>query len=350
MPSPISQRREPELRDDSVRHLVTDAIDTATIVRELTYLRERRVALYRPLIGRQLLQTDNRVPAWAETIVDQVITGFGERARPAGMPGTGRRGTVPSVKKNEKSYKQWTFVTGYSVLDADLERAQVTGVNVGDICISTNLRLYEEHVDQICAVGDADYTPAIPGLTNCADVVGENSEVYLDPVDKAPSGSPTYAWALAANATEAAQVAMIGGMVKDIGKIVDSIRTRGKQRYVCDTIILPLSYYSAAERVTNPYNGTTALEVLRKAFPEVRRWVGWYRLETAGHASDPRIVGFDSSAPEVARLSISRELFDDQAQRLSEGFGIYVPQAYTLGGVLIQVPEGIAYLDETPHV
>jgi hypothetical protein len=357
--TPVLLRKEPELRADSslIRSLiVNDAIDTGTVVRELTYLRQRRVALYRPLVGLQVLERDSSVPAWAESIEDQIIAGFGERARPAGQPGAGRRGTVPSVKKETKTYKQFTFVTGYSVLDSDLERAQATGINVRDSVIATNLRLYEEHLDQIVAIGDTGEASEyeIPGLCNCADVVGENSQVYLDPVSKVPSGTAAYLWAIPANsstlaANEAAVTSMVNGMIADIAKIIDQIRTQGKQRYQCNTILLPLSYYSAASRLIQPHTSQTALELLRKAFPEITRWFPWYRLETASHTSGPRIVGFDSSAPEVARLSISRELYDDQPQRLSEGFGIYVPQAYTIAGVLIQVPAGIAYLDSVPH-
>lgn len=339
---------ERELRADDVRHLiVNDAIDTATVVRELTYLRARRTALYRPLIGRQLVSEDNSVPEWAETVVVQQVKGHGQRARPMGNPGTGERGVVPTRSKTEISFKQWTFVTGYEVLDAELARAAVTGVNVRDVDVETNVRLYSEHVDQIVCVGDSLYS--IPGLCNRTDVVGDNSLTYIDACDKVDTGTASYLWAVPANATEAKLMAMVYGMVKDVGALIAKVRTNSKQLYELDTIALPLSWWTAAGQTIQPMLGKTAQQVLRETYPQVRRWVPWYRLETAGHDAGTRMVGFDSTSPQVARLCISRDLYDDQAQRLAQGFGIYVPQAYTLAGILCEQPSGIAYLDGTPH-
>jgi hypothetical protein len=325
----------------------TDAIDTATVQRELTYLRARRAELYRPLIGETVLIADTSVPPWAETIEVQVTRGMGERARPMGRPGAGRRGTPPTVKKESTTFKQWSFVTGYEVWDDDLERAQRTGINVRDSAVATNMRLYNEHIDEL--VCDGDTTLGIPSLCSRDDVVGENSEVFLDPTDKVATGSASYAWAIPSDLSEAGLSAMFWGMVKDVCKVANQIKEQSKQNFTCDTMLLPDTWLSAASQVVHPFLGKTAMEQVRAACPDVRRWLGWWKLRTAGNGGGGRIVGFDSTNDRVARLCISRRLTDDQPQRLSEGFGIYVPQRYTVAGVLVEQPQGIAYLDETPH-
>ena len=100
----------------------------------------------------------------------------------------------------------------------------------------------------------------------------------------------------------------------------------------------------------NPRLGKTAMQTIRETHPTLRRIIGWSRLELADHSSAAgRIVALDSTNERVARMCISRELYDDVPQRLPDGFGIYVPQAYCLAGVIVENPQGIAYLDATPH-
>jgi hypothetical protein len=343
---------ERELRNDDIRFTI-DSIDSGTIVRELTYLRARRQQQYRPLKFRTILSVDSSIPAWAETYETQMVKGFGERARPMGK--LGRRGTAPSVLKTTTTYRLWDFVTGYEVKDKDLQRAGATGINIQSIAMTVNARAAEEHLDQIAAVGDTADGLVIPGLANCSDVVGENSLTYLDPVDKVASGGASYGWAVPTNASVDAVNAMIQGMSRDISKLVNQIETQSKQIYTCDTVVIPNTWLAAAQQTIHLYTGRNALSYIRDANPQVQRIIGWQQLETAGHrnigdtAYWKRAVGFDSRAEEVARMIIPRELFDDTPQRLAEGFGIYVPQMYSVGGVCIEMPCGIAYLDSAIH-
>ncbi len=281
--------------------------------KQLTYLLGERQKRFRPLQWRNFLPIKTGIPGWAESVEIIKVTPMG-LAEPVPHQMGNQKAPTPSLDRSGGTLPMREFALAYQVFQAELERAQVTGVNVQSTAVLTNARIAEEYLDKIAAgVGGATF--GLPGIASSADV----------PV-LAIGGD----WDLASDEQ----------ILLDVGNMIYAVRENTKQLHTANRVILPDTKYKVlTQRVVE--GGRTLLQALTDAYPGVQI-LDWYKLRTAGAGLATRAIALDASE-DVASMLMSFELRDGEPLKIHGGFEVL--QTMRTGGVLIETPLAIVYAD-----
>jgi hypothetical protein len=208
-----------------------------------------------------------------------------------------------------------TAAYGWHLLE--IRQAAMAGMPLDARKASATRRAVEEVLDEVASIGAPDFGIA-EGFLN-------SSAVAID----AAAG----AWNIAtADAIIADLSAMLQNMASD---------TQGIERI--NTILLPDSLWaliSTTPRSTQ--SDTTIMEFVRRSFPNITAIEPWYRLETAGVGSIPRVVAYDRS-PQTLTQEIPSEF--EQLPVFQKGQNFEVETMATTAGTGIYYPRAIRYLD-----
>jgi hypothetical protein len=310
---------------------------TILLQKQLDYVAEQRIQLFRPSIFRSIVPVDGSVPTWADRVQHSEIRISGE-ADPQRIGATGPIGQLPRPTLNRAdayiNILHFGYSYGYSIFD--LERAAQTKVNLPATQATATQDIVERWLDSMVA-GEQTATHGLPGIVNqtatavAFDGAAVATASLLTACAKAGGGTT---WP-GATYTEIA---------RDVESAIQRVNTNTLQTYEANLIAMSIErmFYLRTERhlLTN----VTLLSMLQAAYPGVR-FVAWNRLKTKDVAgTGPRMVCM-ATGPQIARVIIPQELKDESP--IMQPLAVLIPQWMSTAGVLCETPQAICYVDGT---
>jgi hypothetical protein len=218
---------------------------------------------------------------------------------------------------------------GYDYSLTELNQARMLGINLTADKASAARRAYEEFIDGIAYVGDAD--KSFTGLLNYSGI---------SPTDVADgAGAADTTW----------ETKTADEILKDINEALTSTWTASKTIELADTLLLPLSSYAfiSTKRLDDTMS-MTVLEYVTKAnvytmqTGKPLRIRARRELETAGTSGHKRFVTYKRD-PEVLKMHLPMPLRFYAPQQVLLTF--VVPAEFRVGGLDIRRPGAVRYRD-----
>jgi hypothetical protein len=301
------------------RNIHMDAGETAALARQLEHIYAQTYDIrYAELKARRFIPIDTSVDSGAEFYTYRQWNMFGMAQIIANYADD-----LPRVDALAKEFpapiKSLGASYGFSI--QDMRRAAMSNSQLENRRAKAARRAHEQAVDAIGALGNAD--AGLGGFLN-------NANVPIISPDNAP-------WSAATSLQ----------IVADLNKLVNSIVTATLETFVPDTVLLDNASFQIIN--TQPMSSTgdsdkTILRWFLENNPYITNIDQWNKLNTAGVAAATRLVAYQRSE-EVLALVIPQEFeqFPPQAKNLE----FVVPTHSRIGGVRVQYPLAIAYMDGT---
>lgn len=310
------------LRSDVARHanLRLDAGETASLAKQLEHVYAKTYDVkYGEHKARRFIPIDTSVDAAAEFYTYRQWDMFGMAKLVANYADD-----LPRVDALAKEYpaaiKSLGASYGYSV--QDMRRAAKAGSQLDARRAAAARRAHEQAFDDLMAFGDAD--AGLSGFTNSSAV---------------PIVSPT-------TGTWVTSVATPLQMIQDLNDLVNSIVTATKETFVPDTLLLSNISFQRLNSTPMSTTGDADKTVLRFFLdnnPYITDVDQWSKLNAAGAASASRAIAYKRSEEVLAGVEPqSFEQFPPQWRNLEA----VIPTHSRVGGVRIQYPLAIAYMDD----
>jgi len=301
-----------------------DAGETMAVTRQLEHVQAQIVQTRFPeLMLRKLVPLDTSVPAYAKSFTWRREQESGE-AKWMGDQGADDAGNVSGFIQEESTLiREIEINHQYSVVD--LMMAAAIGHPLASADALKARRAVERFIDRWGAFGDA--TRGIGGLLKGEEKYG----VHLQVVGDGYTGN----WGDTATGPT---------MVDDLNKFANSVELRSDGAWTAKRLVLdPASHFNARTKRYSDQYPDTVLQVFLQNHPTVTEVVSWNRCALADAGSDgPRWIAYDPNL-EVCRLvcPVDYQALSPQA----DGMLIKVPGYARFGGVVIEEPMGIEYLD-----
>lgn len=297
-----------------------DAGETATITRQLLYIKARTFDIKYPMFkARDFIPVSHEVPSGAETWAYWSWDMYGMAKVIANYATDFPRADV--VKK-EFSQQIKSLGSSYSYTVQDMRRVAFMAPQGGgqlDVKRAASARrAIEAAIDDIASVGSPD--SGFTGFVNNTNV----------PVFAAPTGN----WAVAT----ALQI------IGDMNAMVQKVITQSNQVEIPDTVLFPIAEFQI---ITQTPFSTLADRTVATWFlinnPYIQDLDQWIKLnnQNAGHTGG-RIVCYRRDE-EVVTLEIPQEF--EQFQPQMEGMEYQIPCHARIGGVAFYYPLAAVYMD-----
>jgi hypothetical protein len=297
-----------------------DAGETAALARELEHIYATTYDIkYAELKARRFIPVDTSVDTGAEFFTYRQWNMFGMAKIIANYADD-----LPRVDALAKEYpaKIHSLGASYGFSIQDMRRAAMSGSQLDNKRAMAARRAHEQAVDEIGALGNAD--AGLLGFTNNTNV---------------PTVSPvTGQWIT--NTASALQI------IEDLNELVDSIVIATKETFAPDTLLLSTETFKIINSKPMSTTGDTDKTVLRFFLdnnPYITNVDQWNKLSTAGAAGVSRAIAYKRSE-EVLALVIPQEF--EQLPPQAKNLEFVIPTHSRIGGVRIQYPLAVAYMDD----
>lgn len=296
-----------------------DADATHHLARQLEHVRSQTYDIKFPeLKFRQLIPVDSSVSPAANTVTYRQWEMFGAAAIVSNYADDSPRVDL-LVEEFSGTVRSLADSYGYSI--QDLRAASASGISLPAEKANTARRGMEQTMDQLSAFGDAAYN--LPGFLNFANV----------PIVAVPNGN----WP--------ALLATPGLILEDLNHVPTQIRVLTNTVHSGDTTILDTASFDlVATTPLDPANGSniTVASAFIMNNPYIKDLDQWYRLDTAGPASTPRMMNYERR-PENVQVVIPLEFEQFAPQERNLEFVINCHARH--GGVEWRYPLSAAYTD-----
>lgn len=284
---------------------------SAVLFGQLTYLLGQRRRQYRPLLWRGIVPIKTGIPTWAENVA--IVKVLENANEPVPHQIGNQKAPSPSFDRSRGTLGLLEFALSYQIFQAELDRAQVTGINIQDTAVLANQRAAEEFLDKVASLGYATY--GLPGLVSSTDV---NVIAVTGDWDN--------------NSNES--------ILLDVSNFIFSVFDQSKNLLSTTQLLIPDNKVQTLKNRFNSF-GVSLFKLITDANPGVKI-VPWFKLRTAGAAGATRMVAFDSSN-DVAEMLMVHELIDGKPLEIHGGYEVL--QTVKTGGVMIHQPLGLSYAD-----
>jgi hypothetical protein len=291
---------------------------TAVLIRQLTFLLAERRKQYRPLVWRSVVPIRTGIPNWAEKLEVVKLTEQGNEPVPHQMGN--QKAPVPSYDRSAGYLTLAEFALAYQVFQSELDRAQVTGINVSATKVLANQRSAEEFLDQCMSIGRAKY--GITGILRSPDVTVTTL------------GTPWYSL-------------QDDEILESISDAIFAVEDQSKQLHKANQLVMPDNAYRYLGKRTSGNSDRSLLSIAQEQNPGVR-FVNWFRCRTAGGTltddvgSTQRMMALDSTA-DVVEAPMVHELQDSEPLKIHHGYEVL--QTVKFGSPIIYQPAAIHYKD-----
>lgn len=311
-----------ELRSDVARHanLRLDAGETASLAKQLEHVYAKTYDVkYAEHKARRFIPIDTSVDAAAEFYTYRQWDMFGMAKLIANYADD-----LPRVDALAKEFpapiKSLGASYGFSI--QDMRRAAKAGSKLDARRAAAARRAHEQAFDTLMAFGDA--AAGLTGFTNSAAV---------------PIVSPTTGTWVGSAATPLQ-------MIADLNVLVNSIVTATLETFVPNTLLLSNLSFQRLNSTPMSTTGDSDKTVLRFFLdnnPYITDVDQWQKLNAAGAGGVSRAIAYFRSEEVVAGVEPqSFEQFPPQWRNLEA----VIPTHSRIGGVRIQYPLAIAYMDD----
>jgi hypothetical protein len=281
---------------------------------------------YPDLTYAEDIPVDTSAHPWAKSVTYYATDKTGKAAW---LHGRGQ--DFPLVQTNRTKFETAVEMAGigYDYTLEEINQARMLGINLSADEASAARRAYEELVDGVAYVGDAD--KGFTGLTNYSGI---------SPSDVADgAGAADTTW----------ETKTADEILKDINEALTGTWTASKTIELADTLLLPLSSYAfiSTKRLDSTMS-MTVLEYLEKSnvytmqTKKPLRIRARRELETAGTSGHKRFITYKRD-PEVLKLHLPMPLQFLAPQQVLMTF--IVPGMFRLGGLDIRRPGAFRYRD-----
>lgn len=304
-----------------------DAGETMFLERELTQLRARIFEVVFPdLMARSFLPKANDIASSAETFAWKVLTPLGDADVVANTANDLPR---VDVTAREVLGKVRNVGAAYGWGINELREAARLGVPLSDLKAQTARTAIERGIDLTLAFGSLASTEGmgttdfnVSGFCNNTDIV--NNTILAGAYWFA--GSPPTPSAILA----------------DMAAPFISVVTATKSKFRPDTLLMPTRHYTYVQQTPfSTLSGESILTVFLKNNPGVQVFP-WYRLDTAGAASVPRMIAYQKD-PQVLEAVIPQEF--EQLPPEAKGLEFVVNCTGRCGGVKVYQPTACKFTD-----
>jgi len=280
---------------------------------------------YPDILYPQFVPVDTSANQWAKTVTYFSVDKTGKAAWI-----NGRSRDIPLADINRQKHETEVSMAGigYDYSLEELNQARMLGHDLTADKAKSARRAYEEMVEDIAFVGDAD--KGFQGLLN-------NSTVSRADVANGVSTTPQWT-------TKTPDEILV-----DINAALSGVWIASKTVEMADTLLLPLAQYSllATKRMASDVSTTilTWIEqnnIYTKVTGQKLMIRAMRQLTTAGNGGTARMVAY-RRAPDVLKLHIPMPLQFLAPQQ--DVFTFLVPGMFRLGGVDIRLPGAVRYYD-----
>lgn len=298
-----------------------DANETAVFARQLEHIMARTFDI--ELVdtkARSLFPVNTEVPTGAESHTYSQFEGFG-KAKIIHNYAT----DFPSAEIRGKQFTGGVKGIGssYQYTVQDLRAASMAGLDLAGRKANAARRAIEEELEEIAAVGNADYN--LGGFTNAPDIAS---------VTKGTQTSGT-TWAMATPLE----------VLEDVQNLCKAVFTASKGKRQADTLLVGTAGYAKlAYTRLDTFSNQTLLTYVLANVPGLKSIEHWARLDTASGSSKERIMAYVRD-PDVVELFIPQE-FEQFAPQLV-GMAFKVNCHMRTGGVAVRQPKLVTYMDGT---
>lgn len=319
---PFTEEFLARLQQDVYQHcnIRLDAGETAALARQLEYIYAQTYDVkYAELKARRFIPIDTSVDAGAEFYTYRQWDMFGMAKLIANYADD-----LPRVDSLAKEFpapiKSLGASYGFSI--QDMRRAAMAGSQLDARRARAARRAHEQAFDDLMAFGNAD--AGLSGFTN-------NTNVPIVP-------AVTGAWIT--NAATSLQ------MIEDLNELVNSIVLATFETFIPDTLLLDNTSFQRINSTPMSSTGDADKTVLRFFLdnnPYITSVDQWNKLNAAGAAGVSRAIAYKRSEEVLAGVEPQAfEQFPPQARNLE----FVVPTHSRVGGVRIQYPHAVAYMDD----
>jgi hypothetical protein len=297
-----------------------DAGETAALARQLEHIYAQTYDVkYAELKARRFIPIDTSVDAGAEFYTYRQWNMFGMAKLIANYADD-----LPRVDSLAKEFpapiKSLGASYGFSI--QDMRRAAMNGSQLDARRARAARRAHEQSFDDIMAFGNAD--AGLGGMTNNANV----------PIVPAVTG------------TWITSVATPLQMIADLNELVNSIILATLETFIPNTLLLDNTSFQRINSTPMSTTGDADKTVLRFFLdnnPYITDVDQWNKLNAAGAGGVSRAVAYMRSEEVLAGVEPQAfEQFPPQARNLE----FVVPTHSRVGGVRIQYPLAMAYMDD----
>jgi len=281
---------------------------------------------YPDLTYAEDVPVDNSAHPWATSVTYYSTDKVGSAAW---LHGRGQDFPMSDINRTKFETPVAMAGVGYDYSLEELNQARMLNINLTADKAAAARRAYEEFVDGVAYVGDAD--KGWKGLLNYTGIT---------PADVADgAGAADTTW----------ETKTADEILTDINAILSGIWTESKTIELADTLLIPLSSYAFIS--TKRLDATMSMSVLdyvtranlyTMQTGKPLRIRARRELETAGVSSTKRMVAYKRD-PEVLKLHVPMPLQFLAPQQHLVTF--IVPGMFRLGGVDIRRPGAVRYRD-----
>lgn len=319
---PFTEAFVKRLQEDVYQHcnIRLDAGETAALARQLEHVYAKTYDVkYAEMKARRFIPIDTEVGPDAEFFTYRQWDMFGMAKIISNYADDLPRVDALAVEF-PAPIKSLGASYGFSI--QDMRRSARAGSQLETRRAAAARRAHEQAFDDIMAVGNAD--AGLGGFVNNANV----------PVTAAVTG----AWVT----TPATPLEM----VEDLNTLVNSIILATLETFEPDTLILDNTAFLRINSTPMSLTGDSSNTVLKfflENSPHIRSIDQWNKLNTAGAAGVSRAVCYKRSEEVVAGVEPQPfEQFPPQWRNLEA----VIPTHSRIGGVRVQYPLAIAYMDD----
>lgn len=297
-----------------------DAGETAALARQLEHIYAQTYDVkYAELKARRFVPIDTSVDAGAEFYTYRQWNMFGMAKLIANYADD-----LPRVDSLAKEFpapiKSLGASYGFSI--QDMRRAAMSGSQLDARRARAARRAHEQSFDDIVAFGNAD--AGLGGMTNNANV----------PIVPAVTG------------TWITSVATPLQMIEDLNELVNSIILATLETFIPNTLLLDNTSFQRINSTPMSTTGDADKTVLRFFLdnnPYITDVDQWNKLNAAGAGGASRAIAYQRSEEVLAAVEPQPfEQFPPQARNLE----FVVPTHSRVGGVRVQYPLAMAYMDD----
>lgn len=233
---------------------------------------------------------------------------------------------VPLVNssKSETRIPVKTIADGFIYSIDEIKAAAKANTSLTDRHMNAARRVVEERLDELAAMGDADY--GIVGFARRSDTLA-----YTVPADGSSSSKK---WS-------AKTAALI---LRDINGMISKMLVDTNDVEKPDTLLVdPEAFAFIAGTTLNSTSDTTILAFIKATSPWVKNIASWNRLTKAGGSLNTTRAVLYRRDPEALELYIPDEF--DMLPPQPENLAFKVPCTLRTAGVGVHYPKSIVYAD-----
>ena len=305
---------------------------TAAFARQLEYIfKEIYNAEYPAFRATEFIPLSTEVPAgsltftyrmWNKTGTARVIHNFAK--------------DLPSADINAIEFPSPVITLGmsYDFSIVNIQRAAMSQAPIESMKADAARFAIEYLIEQIACSGSAN--DGVPGLVNAPGVTGTtqvSTGTWLAQIAAIGEATP---------AEPAAAVAATQGIISDVNAMKAAVRTRTIGIHTLDTVLLPVSLYTALEAAPRSpaFTDDNILDYIEKlSHVDIEMWP---QLDNQGTTGNGRVMAYERD-PNVLKLIVAQPFTQLPPQPV--GLSWQVPCLSQVGGVMVVRPQAITFMD-----